>query len=46
MVYMLGLVVTMLVWLVKGNGSMKDSYTSGKEDFLNIIKGESNDNIK
>ena len=46
MVYMLGLVVTMLVWLVKGNGSMKDSYTKGKDDFLNIIKGESNVNSK
>lgn len=46
MVYMLGMLITALVWLFKGSRTMKDSYTSGKEDFLNMIKGEENVNSK
>lgn len=41
MVWALGILITGMVWLIKGNGSMKDSYNKGRNDFLNLIKGDS-----
>lgn len=46
MLYTLGLVVSLLVWLFKGNSSMKQSYNNGRNDFLEMIKGEEDVNSK
>ena len=46
MMYILGLTISAMIWLFKGTGSIKESYNSGKTDFLNIVKGETDVNSK